>query len=157
MLLCVMGGGELLLSVLCVFFKCTAITYIYTYGHSLSLHYALPIVRHIPSIARRIFPASDRAAPFPRIVRHGARRSARYGWTESKPSAAHSLHQPVKLHPLLGAAGQVFQPGLAPRQLILAKDHGKARAAGISLLHPPLHIAAKIGRASCRERVCQYV
>src|SRR3546814_18739125 len=97
------------------FFKDTATTEIYTYGHTLSLHDALPISRAgAPSPRRPVRRHPGRAlAEVDAAVR--AARAARTGRTVARCAAA------------AGAAG-----------------------AGPDLRQ-------EIGRASCRERVCQYV
>src|SRR3546814_1514854 len=59
----------------------------------------------------------------------------------------------------LVGAGRAHQEGLRA----LADRGGRpapAHAAGVAVVAavaPPLHLVVEIGRASCRERVCQYV
>src|SRR3546814_2495580 len=103
----------------------------------------LESARHIPWRARRTFQAEDRGAPFRPIARRGGRRSGPCERKVSTPSAAHRLGQPIKRHRPLRAVSQILQRRLASRQLVLAATDGIARAAGVGLLHPPLHIAAK--------------
>src|SRR3546814_19061975 len=126
-----------LLLYLFFFFNDAATTEIYTYGHTLSLHDALPIF-HLPCVQR----PAERAR-----FRHGEQwdRAAHRGDTvERKPLARHFAR-------LLPALLHHFH-AVARHRSSRHFDHRRAGATGERRL---LTEQAAIGRQSGRERVCQ--
>src|SRR3546814_19855042 len=107
------------MSVICFFFNDTATTEIYTYGHTLSLHDALPILGV-------------------QVKRTG-------------PRYVNDLNRPFTL-------GGTIIGGVAVSGGAQVMD-AKAPAYTLVDLDARLSLAplGKIGRASCRARVCQYV
>src|SRR3546814_20235182 len=101
----------------------TATTEIYTYGHTLSLHDALPIYPQCSGstgcrLKLKPVPASSSSARYRRRRRYNSRS--------------------------LSLSESTVTSGSFPRTRLR-----RTRQAP--------HIRTKIGRASCRERVCQYV
>src|SRR3546814_11396984 len=119
-----------LVSCLFFFFNDTATTEIYTYGHTLSLHDALPICREVDDAAHQAlgYCFHPVGAALRGLLRRAGCRSGRSdivafaAWTSCASSRRHQ--------------------GAGTTDARVACD----ACAG----------SGKIGRASCRERVCQY-
>src|SRR3546814_16948328 len=138
-------------------FNETANTETYTYGHTLSLHDALPILHHLAEApdaeehrdrrGRRRLPADDRL-----VCGHGRRRSAY--------AAALRAHLRVDAAALLGARA-VSRRRL--RQGQVAASHGGCRSPrheatdnGLQSATRPPRRLAELGRAASRERGGQF-
>src|SRR3546814_17388041 len=114
------------------FFNDSATTEFYTYLHTLSLHDALSI---------SAFGASHRSA-------WRGRRAA--GGLAARPAAGHLLQRGSGDDHRPGGKERDFDRGVRAR----TGGGGQGTDGGDS---PGRSVASEIGRASCRERVCQYV
>src|SRR3546814_17194918 len=118
----------------------TATTGIYTYGHTLSQHDALPIYLRDHALGVRAQPLVDHARiDLDRVV------------LESDPRHRGSIiaSPRARLRQRNFRARKRRTPTIDFwKEPAIMDDLAFARA---------LHVLAEIGRASCRERVCQYV
>src|SRR3546814_12152344 len=121
------------------FFTYPASTEIYTYLHTLSLPYARPLCHLRLAAGRR-----DRSRRRTRAARQGDRRGGK-----GARRACRTARQPE-----LRRTRQARSGRKGPRRPRRENRRGRALASGVGAVGL---ILRPIGRASCGERVCQYV
>src|SRR3546814_6935700 len=113
------------------------------------------------SPARRVSDLSDRIGPYWPYLHPSVPLWRESGLRISAAVPAQPLGDSVDVDHFLLSALYVLHSGLAPRQFVIAYDHGKLRTACIGPLHAFLHIAAKahVAGDSCtaevREQACR--